>query len=375
MGLHLTRLVALGILLLVMSALPSKLTAAQAIDSTTASGKVMAHVVDENGVVYTFDTDTDTVVSRKALTNLSVLAGGGVSSSSPDNILFVIDGTRLEFRIKVYELKSLAFKKDLGILASDVPEVLIPPQAPHFFVRWRDFRGQEVITRFEKALLTSLGEVPSVTWLGDQIFASSDGTRFYSYRTDTQDSINVVDARDLQLLSTIVLKPLFASGIWGGGVERILDHTALLVENAKMQRIDPDRLTLFRLRLTDGVQSRKIDTGLQGDGYFLPGADRILLHETVTRRGPQGENRGDQSVGRLHVYDVASGAKLGQVAMVLNGANAFFRGVRPQGDKAYFYAGRRDGGRRLMSVSVTTFSVVKEIPFEAGIVFMAFFNQ
>ncbi len=349
---------------------------ASVISAAVTTGKTIAHVMDGEALILTIDTDTDTVVAKKALTNLQQFVGetGHVAASPSDNLLFVVDGKRLEFRVKVFELKSLTFRKDLGLLSSRSPEVLIPPKTPHFFVRWTDFGGRGVITRFDKASFARLGDLSGITWLGDRTFVSSDGTRLYSYRLDTQDSVSVVETQDLRLLSTVALTPIFTPGIWGGGVEDIRDHVALLVENTKVRRTDPDRNILFTLNLTNGSQSKRIITGMQGEAYLTPGADRILFEETSTIRGPGGEHFGFQTLGRLHVYDVATGTKLGQINIPVDG-NGGIEAIRPQGDKAYLFLGREDGSRRLISLSLTSFSVLKEIPLRETIALITFFGQ
>ena len=141
--------------------------------SGLADAKVISHVIDDHGLVQTIDTDTDTVVAKRALTNLQAFVGetGHVVASASDNLLFVVDGRRWEFRVKVFELKSLTFKRDLGVLSSTSPEVLIPPKTPHFFVRSTDFAGRQTIARYEKSSLARLGDPFTVTALGDRNFA------------------------------------------------------------------------------------------------------------------------------------------------------------------------------------------------------------
>ncbi len=342
-----------------------------------ARAKVMAHVLTGDGNVLTFDTDSDTTTATKTLTNLRNFVGekGHVVGSPTDNLLFVVDGRRSEFRVKVFELRSLTFKKDLGVSSTASPKILVPPQKPHFFIRWADLSGRAIVTRYDKATLTRQEDLSGITWLGDQISASLDGARLYSYEFETQDAINVIETQDLRLLSTVALEPTFTPGIWGSGIATIRDHVALLVENAKSLPTDSDRLMLFTLRLTDGAKSKKIVTDMQGEAYLTPATDKLLFEETADSVGPGGASLGLQSVGRLHLYDVATGAKLGQITIPLSGRNGLVKAIRPQGDKAYFFSGRLDGDRKLTSLSLMSFAALKDIPVQETVVLIVFFEQ
>jgi len=148
----------------------------------------------------------------------------------------------------------------------------------------------------------------------------------------------------------------------------------LLVENVKTRDADPNRYNLFTVNLTDQSHSPRIPTGLEGEPRLTPLGNKIVFEETAPVFLPSGTLLGSQSVGRLHVYDVATGTKLGQLAIPLRGAGSL-TGIRPQGDKAYFLSGvAPDNDQALASVSLANFALLKEVTVPP-VVFMALFED
>jgi hypothetical protein len=330
-------------------------------------GKTFLYLFDPDGNVLKLDTDTDTIVSRQTLQNVSLSPDDEwlVFDSPADNLLLVSHG-REQFRIATFSLKSLAFRKDLGVISSASPRALIPPRASHFFLDWVDpgtggGAGKNVMTRFDKASLSRIDNLPQYPSLGNRRFFSPDGNRLYSYVDDSQDAVRIFDTGNLQLLSTLDIPPLFAPNLWGKAIEDIQGDRMLLAENTKSRRTDPDRISLFTVRLIDGSRSPRIVTGLEGDASLSPLGDKVIFNETTTIRAPDGSISRIQSVGRLHVYDVATGGKLGQVTFPVHGEGAI-EAIHPRGNKVYFYSGAFQAkDRTLASLSLVTFTLLKEI--------------
>jgi len=187
--------------------------------------KTYMYLFDPNGNVLKLDTDADTIVGRHVLQNINLSPSREgmwqAIASSTDNILFVISGGP-DFRIAAFDLRTLAFKKDLGIVSSGSPRVFIPPKVPHFFVLWFDPAAGEaapgVMSRFEKSSLTRLADLPQYPILGDRNAFSPDGTRLYSAKTGDSSTLRIFDSQNLQLLSTLNVPPLLAPSRWGGAL-------------------------------------------------------------------------------------------------------------------------------------------------------------
>ncbi len=337
--------------------------------------KTFAYLFDRDGNVLTLDTDTDAITTRTRLKGISLSANDSwrIEASPADGLLFVISG-RATFRIIAFDLKTLAFKKDLGIESSDDPEVLFPEHLTYFFVGWSDPKanaglGGHVMSRIDKTALARSGDLPNFPILGTRSTFSVDGTRLYSHKDQT--GILTLDSRDLSLLSTIDVQPLFAAGVWGKSIADMQGDTVLLSENTKSRQEDPNRLSFFTVRLPKGAPSPRIQTGLYGEAELVPAADKIILHEMSIIEFTGGGIDQIKSAGRLHVYEIASGTKLGQLIVSMRDGGTLF-GIRPQGDKIYFLSGPAKGPEQvLMSFSLQSFSLVKElaVPPLRGLVF------
>jgi DNA-binding beta-propeller fold protein YncE len=98
-----------------------------------------------------------------------------------------------------------------------------------------------------------------------------------------------------------------------------------------------------------------------GRSLLTPQGDRLLVLDPV----PYGLARGylidEEPTGRIFVYDVVTGARLGRVGFSVRGADRL-AAVHPRGDKAYVAsAGPRSDQMTITVVSLTTFSVMKEL--------------
>jgi len=85
----------------------------------------------------------------------------------------------------------------------------------------------------------------------------------------------------------------------------------------------------------------------------------------VLDSSPYGLPRGflidEEPTGRIFVYDVITGARLGHIGFSVRGADRL-AAVHPGGDKAYVASdGFRDDQMAITVVSLTTFTVVKEL--------------
>jgi len=345
-------------------------------------------VVAGTGEVLTLDTDTDTILARRSLQNLRELmwSSGRVVGSPADNLLFVIDGRQVACLL-AYDFRTLAFKREVLVRHDDVPELLVPPRAPHFFALWTPpppsvedpaVVGQpgveyapELLLRIDKGTLQPLGNPVEVPVLGDEQgnrrFAySADGTRLYVY-SDAR-AITTFDAQSLQPVRTLDLTPRVTPGSWGWGVNDVQADKALVTENNQLNDTAPGRYTLFTVDLRDGSQSPRIATGREGDGFLTPQGDKAIFREAT----------GVSGLERLQIYEVATGTKLGQIEFTAYGRSDLLA-VRPAGDKAYVLSRGGPGTSgtwTLTSISLVTYSVVKQIAVPSSVIEkIIFFEQ
>jgi hypothetical protein len=109
--------------------------------------------------------------------------------------------------------------------------------------------------------------------------------------------------------------------------------------------------------------TRTIEDGAAATGRSLitPQRDRLLVLDPLPYGLPLGFLIDEGPTGRIFVYDVATGVKLGHIAFVVSGGDRL-AAVHPSGEKAYVAS---DGSRRdqmtITVVSLITFTVVKEL--------------
>lgn len=333
--------------------------------------KTYAYLFQANGNVLKLDTETDTVVGQKRLTNVSIYRRGHVSIKAEPvaNVLFVAYGEDGGVsQISVFDLKTLAFKRDLGIVSHEEPVVVAPPTGAVFFVRWtnRDPKTGALVSlmsRFDKTSLARLGDVADFPFdaLGEVNNFSPDGLRLYSSSLSDFEKVAIFDTQTLRLVSTFDAAPLFSADAQDRWIAEVAGWRALLMESAATGPAGAEAVSMFTVRLDDRAQSARIATGMQGVALLTPNGGRIVFEEKKTVRDPASSEEETVSAGRLHVYDVSSGNKVSEVTVPLRGHGGFVRDVRPQGDKVYFLVNDPDPNRQfLTSVSLVTFAVLKE---------------
>lgn len=111
--------------------------------------------------------------------------------------------------------------------------------------------------------------------------------------------------------------------------------------------------------------------GSMGRSLLTPQGDRMIVLDPMPYGMPHGLLIDEEPTGRIFVYDVATGAKLGHIGFSLRG-NDRLAAIHPGGDKAYVVSeGPRGDQMTITVVSLTTFSVMKEIVVPHGDFFLS----
>lgn len=101
--------------------------------------------------------------------------------------------------------------------------------------------------------------------------------------------------------------------------------------------------------------------GRSGRSLLTPRGDRLLVLDPLPYGLPGGYLIDEGPTGRVFVYDVVTRARLGHVAFFVSGGDRL-AAVHPRGDKAYVASeGPRNDQMTITVVSLTTFTVVKEL--------------
>ena len=240
-----------------------------------------------------------------------------------------------------------------------------PPTGHNFFILWFDpsassGQGRLRATRYSKATLTSLGDLPQAPELQQTVF-SADGSRLYSFAAGRLDPIRIFNTTDLSLVAALDVSPLLSPHGFAASIHDLQGDRAIVGQNMKPMGADPVEHTLFTVRLPDGAPSPRIATGLRGRGYIIPPGEKVLLDENEVVRVSGESVRGIRSVGRLHVYDVATGTKQGQIVVPVRDGGEILA-VHPRGDKVYYLMYPPPGQDYIVAViSLTSFSVTTQI--------------
>ena len=111
--------------------------------------------------------------------------------------------------------------------------------------------------------------------------------------------------------------------------------------------------------------------GSMGRSLLTPQGDRMIVLDPMPYGMPHGLLIDDEPIGRLFVYDAATGAKLGHIGLSMRGTDRL-AAIHPGGDKAYVVSeGPRADQMTITVVSLTTFSVMKELFLPRGDFFLS----
>jgi DNA-binding beta-propeller fold protein YncE len=125
------------------------------------------------------------------------------------------------------------------------------------------------------------------------------------------------------------------------------------------------------LRIRDVRRAIGDSMETMGRSLLTPDGDRLLVLDPSPYGLPRGFLIDDGPTGRIFVYDTATGTKLGHAAFFVGGSDRL-AAVHPRGDKAYVASeGPRNDQMTITVVSLTTFTVLKELFLPRGDFFLS----
>ncbi len=246
-----------------------------------------------------------------------------------------------------------------------VRQFIYPRHASRFYVHWVR-RSDPTAPR--ESLLTAvgldgqiLGTTPSPIGRLDWPVYHPNGRDFYTFEGGRATLYN---GETLGVVGTYDLTPLATPELRGPGISDVRHSKVLLSGTPVTDTSERRPWTVFTTDLTFNPQtaSPRIVTGLSQQVLrLLPGAQAVLLQETLVPPESSG-------AGRLHFFDIASGAKSGLVEFPApEGANLL--GFHPDGRRLFIRAFDFDAvtsalRHRLIIVDVVTRTVVRNRVFE-----------
>jgi len=197
------------------------------------------------------------------------------------------------------------------------------------------------------------------------------------YVETSEGNIRVYNISTLAQTNSIDLSNRYATNVWGKGIFDIKNGVALLEENNKLQDSGKNNMSFLTYNIATTTTSTRVVTGMDDEATLLTSdANKVVFVEaqassySVTKVPPKGST----ATGRIHVYDVKTGSKLGMITLPTDFSGQAL-GIRPASDKLYYKVYSRDESKiRLAVVDLVGLKVLKEIAVP-NIYFMIFFDE
>jgi len=329
--------------------------------SSQCFAKQYAYLIGSDGSVVKFDIETDTIVSTKDLSIYDIQGTGqGIVVDDTKKLLYIAHG-RLTPSVSVFNLKTLELKKEVGI-TSGSPDVMIiaPPLSNKFYVDWwDDARNDRFFTSFDTTTFTKIADLspyPNITF---DIMYSADKSKLYSINDGYPAKIDVYNADNLSLIKSIPLEGIFTPNIFGRKIDDYASEKILTKENWKTLDKNPDIAVLYTYDILSENISKKINTAMDGYARLSPDGTEIFFNETQDILASDGSVEYVKSLGRLHIYNVATGQKRGTINFTVDKRSGI-AGVHPNGNKLYISA-EIAKVPSLIVIDVVNFKVIKTI--------------
>jgi DNA-binding beta-propeller fold protein YncE len=336
------------------------------------NAKTYAYTIGTDGSISKIDADTDMIISNSQLEKSSYVQSGKTSvvADRINNNLFVVTG-RLTPSIYVYDLQTLEFKKDLGIKSGN-PDVsiLISPDGKQLFISWSK-EGGWFFDLYNAKNLLKVKNLGKFVWGPITTFAS-DGSKIYVY-DEENDTFQVNETENFTLLDTIDLNTIWKTNGFASGIECYKYENMLIRETKKITQSEPPEVTYFVYDLKNKTVSPRIITGLAGSTGISPDGSKIFIHDEEPIEDARGFVRYYKSSGRLYIFDVATGKKLGTVQFTVDKSSTIL-GIHPNGNKVYM-AGNVQGTKSLFVMDAVNFKVTKILQIPKNTLFIGFYSE
>lgn len=339
--------------------------------------------------VIKLDTETDTIAnttrSAEGIRGSKDLRGASCAVDVVNNYWITSSLSSGQAGFYVYELSTLK-KVKFVLLPPDVKKpvdmkIIYPQQTSRFYVAVEDESlnndaGGTVTMAFDKKTQAYLGITNNaVTDLVDENFwMSEDQSQIYV--ESAEGNMRIYSSQTLSLITSIDLSSKYSSGVWGKGIQDIKNGVALLGENNKLRDSD-NNISFLTYNIATSAMTPKAVTGMSYKDYLLtPDGKKVVFSEeqNTVSSSDKASIKGYTATGRLHIYDVLTGRKIGMVTLT-GGFGEKILGIRPQADKLYYLNYSKDESTiTLYVINLLTFKVLKEIAVP-NLNFMVFFNE
>ena len=348
--------------------------------------KTSAYFVGPQGRIAKLDTDTNALIQLSLKTPANTTLDKILGADTINNYLYVTHCPRLgPCKVGVYGLKTLNFIKELPLVAQ-APDVqmLIYPDGTKFLIQYvtQGGAGEETgytTDLYDAKTLTKIKNLQTIFGM-EKVMFPSDSKKIYSVIGGDDAHVDIIDSSSYQKMESRDLTLLWRKEpeVFSSGIESYGSGGILVFENVKVGPDLPDKLDLYVYDIEIKTTSTRISTGLQGDAIIAINGTKIIFDETVDvirKFGGKDRVMGSRSLGRVHIYDVATGKELGLISFQAQGKGRI-RGIRPAGDRLYYQSeGDTKETSKITVIDINNYATVTTVPLPFRVLFTTFFVE
>ncbi len=348
--------------------------------------KTYAWLMDYQGKAYKLDVDTNkivqTIIVKKGLLPSAIVGDTENVADLMSNLFFVVydyPGRFMGQGIRIFNLKELTFKKDLGITSNDpnfeLPKLIVPPAGNKFYVIWWD-SSKEIKTGdgttfsvYSNSTLNKIEDLPAISIdLKKPWMFSSDGSKIYSINID-KDEIKIYDSITLELKETISIANIWGTPLYGKDNAYYTKDKMLFSENIKNDENEPNNIKYFIYTVPTKTVSKKVDVNEGGYEILSPDGSKIIINETRYLRNEFNTVTEIKYLNKIYIYDVATGLKVKTLDLSDQYEGTSISGISPDSSKLYLVAGNvKTGTITTIVVNLRPpYNIITRIPIQASL--------
>ncbi len=333
--------------------------------------------IEQEDKIVKLDTDTNSVTQLTLQKPVGATIDKILGTNLVTNHIYLTHCIRLgPCKVGIYGLKTLNFIKELPLTSLDPDiQMIIYPDGSQFLLQYfmageGDTQGGYTTDLYDAKTLSEIRNLQTIFAM-KKIMFSQDGQKIYSIIGGDNARVDIIDSSSFEVLSSHDLTQIWRKKpeVFSSGIESFRYGKIVIFENMKSGIGLPDKLDLCVYDITSHSVSPRISTGLQGNAVLSTDGTKIIFDENEDiRKMIEGKNRlmGFRSLGRLHIYDVNAGNKLGSISFQVKGEGKV-RGIRPAGDRLYYESeGDTPETSKITVLDINNYSVVTSftLPFE-----------
>ena len=344
--------------------------------------KTYAYFMGPEGKIAKIDADTNAFIhaALKIPDNVADL-DAILRFDTINKNLFIAHCVRLgSCKVGVYDLRTLSFIKELPIesLKSDM-QMVFYPDGSKFLINYLlpgsgGKEGGYTIDLYDAKTLSEMKNVQTFFGMNKVAF-SKDAKKIYS--VDRENNLITIDSSTFNELTRIDLNQIWRKKpeVFSSGIEYFDSGKILIFENLQAAKKLPRKLELYVYDMEGQIVSPKISTGLQGDAVLTPDGVKVIFDENQDVRNKDGWLMGSKSLGRMHIYAVATGKELKIISFKVQGEGKI-RGIRPAGDRLYYESeGSTKDSANITVIDIKNYQVLTTISLPFKPLTMIFFEQ